>query len=70
MYVKDRTLSATKDHIFTDMLFCLPDASNEKIRAAYDQLLASAKAVGAADLTEFLQAARRRFASFFSNKED
>lgn len=67
IYLKDPTFREAKDHVFTDMLYCLPDAPSEKVRAAYDQLLASAKAVGALDLIEFLEAAHRRFAGFFSN---
>lgn len=65
LYRKDPTMRGVKDHIFTDMLYCLPDAPNSKVRAAYDQMLANAKAIGAKDLIEFLQAARRRFAGFF-----
>jgi len=66
IYLKDPMMKEAKDHVFTDMLYCLPDAPNVRIRAAYDQMLANAKAVGAMDLIEFLKAARRRFTSFFS----
>lgn len=65
-YLNDPTMRAVKDHAFTDMLYCLPDAPSERVRAAYDRVLANAKAVGAKDLIEFLRAARKRFASFFS----
>ena len=66
IYLKDPTMRGAKDHVFTDMLYCLPDAPNVRVRAAYDQILANAKAVGATDLIEFLKATRRRFAGFFS----
>jgi len=66
IYLRDPTMRGAKDHVFTDMLYCLPDAPNVRVRAAYDQMLANAKAVGATDLIEFLKAARRQFASFFS----
>lgn len=66
IYLNDPIMREAKDHIFTDMLYCLPDAPSEKVRSAYDQILANAKAVGATDLIEFLEAARKRFESFFS----
>lgn len=66
VYLKDPTLKEAKDHDFTDMLYCLPDAPSERVRVAYDQLLANAKALGATDLIEFLEAARDRFGGFFS----
>ena len=66
LYLRDPTMRGAKDHVFTDMLYCLPDAPNAKVRAAYDQMLANAKAIGAKDLIEFLLTARRRFSGFFS----
>lgn len=60
-YSQDSTLKDTKDHVFTDMLYCLPDSPSEILQRSYDKLLTSAKAIGAADLISFLEAARRRF---------
>jgi len=57
----DASLTNAADHHFTDMLYCLPDASDEKIRAAFDALLGNAKAVEAEDLVAFLETARKRF---------
>jgi hypothetical protein len=65
LYLLDSNLKEANDHDFTDMLYCLPDASNQRIRDAYDKLLASAKAVSATDLIDFLEAARYRFREFF-----
>jgi hypothetical protein len=64
-YLKDPKLEKAEDHDFTDMLYCLPDAPSERVRKAYDQLLANAKALGVKDLIEFLEAARDRFRGFF-----
>lgn len=61
LYKEDPSLSNAEDHHFTDMLYCLPDAPYEKIRAAFDALLGSAKAVEAKDMVEFLESARARF---------
>jgi len=64
-YLKDPTLKEVNDHDFTDMLFCLPDAPSQRVRDAYDKLLANAKALGATDLIDFLEAVRYRFKEFF-----
>ena len=69
IYLKDPSMEEAKDHVFTDMLYCLPDAPKERVRAAYDQMLANAKAINAVDLVNFLEAARLRFADFFSREE-
>ena len=61
LYQRDPSLSNATDHHFTDMLYCLPDASSEKIRSAFDGLLGNAKAVEAKDMIAFLEAARTRF---------
>jgi hypothetical protein len=61
LYQKDASLESASDYDFTDMLYCLPDASAEKIRSAFDGLLGNAKAVDADDLAAFLEAARVRF---------
>ena len=61
LYQKDPELSNAMDHHFTDMLYCLPDASSDKIRWALDALRANAKAVEAEDMIAFLDAARTRF---------
>jgi hypothetical protein len=61
LYQKDASLESASDYDFTDMLYCLPDASTEKIRAAFDGLLGNVKAVDADDLVVFLEAARVRF---------
>ena len=61
LYQKDPALSNATDHHFTDMLYCLPDASSDKIRSALDALLANAKAVEAEDMVAFLEATRTRF---------
>ena len=66
IYLTDPTMQGATDHVFTDMLYCLPDAPKERVRSAYDQMLAHAKAVGAIDLIEFLEATRRRFSGFFT----
>lgn len=65
IYLKDPVMREARDYVFTDMLYCLPDTPNDKVCDAYDHLLASAKAVSARDIIEFLEAARRRFKSFF-----
>jgi hypothetical protein len=65
IYLKDPNLGGAKDHDFTDMLYCLPDAPNERVRNAFDQLLTKAKALSATDLIDFLEAARDRFRGFF-----
>ena len=64
-YLRGPRMAELKDHEFTDMLRCLPDAPNDKIRSTYDNLMARAKAVGAEDLQQFLRAARKRFSKFF-----
>lgn len=61
IYQKDPSMANAKDHDFTDMLYCLPDASTEKIQSAFDLLLGSVKAVDAQDLVTFLEAAGARF---------
>ncbi len=61
LYQKDPSLSNATDHNFTDMLYCLPDASSDKIRSAFDTLLGNAKAVEAEDIVAFLEATRTRF---------
>lgn len=61
LYQKDPALSNATDHHFTDMLFCMPDASADKIRSAFDALLGNAKAVEAEDMVTFLEATRTRF---------
>lgn len=61
LYQKDPALSNATDHHFTDMLYCLPDASSDKIRSAFDALLGNAKAVEAKDMVAFLEATRTRF---------
>jgi hypothetical protein len=66
IYLKDPTLSEAKDHDFTDMLYCLPDASSQRVQDAYDKFLANAKDIGATDLIKFLEVARERFGGFFS----
>jgi len=60
-YGEDSELANASDQDFTDMLYCLPDAPIEKIRSAFDSLLAEAIAVEASDLVEFLEAAKKRF---------
>jgi hypothetical protein len=65
IYLKDPNLGEAKDHDFTDMLYCLPDAPNERVRDAFDQLLANAKALSATELIDFLETARDRFRGFF-----
>ena len=61
LYHKDPSLANANDHDFTDMLYCLPDASTDKICAAFDALRSSAKAVDADDMVAFLEAAGERF---------
>ncbi len=61
IYLSDPSLSQANDHDLTDMLYCLPDATTKKIRSVFDELLADAKAVGAAEVLAFLEAARSRF---------
>ena len=61
LYQEDPTLSNATDHHFTDMLYCLPDASSEKIRSAFDALLGNANAVEAKDMVAFLESASNRF---------
>lgn len=61
LYKKDPLLSRAKDHDFTDMLYCLPDAPYEKIQSEFDKLLASARAVEASDIVEFLENLAKRF---------
>lgn len=65
LYLLDSTLKEANDHDFTDMLYCFPDASNQRVRDAYDKLLANAKALSATDLIDFLEATRYRFRGFF-----
>ena len=67
VYQKDTSLGSAKDHHFTDMLYCLPDASSDKIRSGFDALLAGAKAVEAAEIVEFLEAAAVRFRNLLDN---
>jgi len=67
IYSEDPQMVSAKNHNFTDMLYCLPDASTEKIRAAYDKLMASVKATDSGDLINFLDAARKRFANLLSD---
>jgi hypothetical protein len=61
LYREDPTLSNAEDHHFTDMLYCLPDASSEKIRSAFDALLSSARAVESEEMIVFLESVRARF---------
>lgn len=70
MYLKDQSLADAKEHDFTDMLFCLPDAPKNRIRSAYNELLANARAVDAADLLAFLQAAGKRFKHLLTELEE
>jgi len=64
-YRRRRSFQGTPDHVFSDLLYCLPDSPNTKVRAAYEKLLATAKAINAADIVEFLEAAKENFKSFF-----
>lgn len=64
-YLSDPEMKEAQGFHFTDMLYCLPDAPQEKIISAFDKLIANAKAVGADDLIEFLETARIRFNEFF-----
>ena len=66
LYQKDSSLADAEDHHFTDMLYCLPDAASEKIRSAFDRVLAHAKALDAADTVAFLKAAAARFAKLLN----
>ena len=61
MYINDSSLSKAKDHVFTDMLYCLPDAPPEKVRTALDKLMANAKAVEDSEIIDFLYVVRERF---------
>ena len=61
LYQEDQGLLNATDYNFTDMLYCMPDASSEKIRSAFDALLGNAKAVEAKDMVAFLEFARTRF---------
>lgn len=61
IYLRNPSLEEAQEHNLTDMLYCLPDAPKEKVQSAFDQLVANAKAVEAADLLDFLGAVRRRF---------
>lgn len=61
LYQKNPSLANAKEHDFTDMLYCLPDASTDKIRSAFDVLLGHATAVNADDMVEFLKATQVRF---------
>jgi hypothetical protein len=67
IYLADPTLKSAKDHNFTDLLYCPPDSPLAKIRSAFDQLLAKAKAIGSEDLVAFLNHARTRFGEFFNS---
>lgn len=61
IYLKDPSLASAKDQDLTNMLYCLPDASSEKLQSAFDELLANAKAVEANELITFLETVRTRF---------
>lgn len=67
IYLEDHSLGKAEDYDFTDLLYCLPDASKEKIQSAFDELLANAKAVDAREIIEFLEEARNRFRHLLSN---
>ena len=67
IYLKDHSLGSAKDHDFTDLLYCLPDAPKNKIRSAYDAVLANAKAVDAIDLLAFLKALGERFKNLLTD---
>jgi hypothetical protein len=69
LYLKDPSLSNAVDHHFTDMLYCLPDASCDRIRSAFDTLFGNAKAVEAVDIVVFLGAACTRFQKLLENEE-
>ncbi len=70
IYAKDSTLASAEDHHFTDMLYCLPDAAIERISAAFNSLLANAKAAKVATIISFLEAARKRFSYLLVKRED
>lgn len=69
-YLEDNSLSLAKDHEFTDMLYCLPDASIDQIHQSFDMLLVRTEAVNAKDLLDFLEIARDRFSHLLLSKGD
>jgi len=69
LYQKHKSLRKAEDIDFTDMLYCLPDSSTDKIRAAFDMLLGKAKVVEADDLVTFLEAVGARFAKLLGEKD-
>lgn len=69
LYKKTNSFRDAEDNDFTDMLYCLPDSSTDKIRKSFDSLLSNAKAVDSYDLITFLETARSHFAKLLGEED-
>lgn len=61
-FTENGDLSAVTQYMFTDLLYCSPDAPSDIIRKKFDRLLTTAELLGDQGILEFLSACRDRFA--------
>lgn len=65
-FKKNKNLDEVSSYMFTDMLTCAPDASNEIIRQKFDRILSTANLVNDKEILQFLDACAKKFAQMLT----
>lgn len=60
-YQEKKDLNNTERYMFTDMLFCAPDASKDIIKQKFEKLYSNAELVKNLEVLDFLNACKEKF---------